>query len=131
MLDPHFAEVYAELSKLSDGVLGTLSSDESERRRVATFIHDRDPAVTWFYDHDTGERRLLFRAYPRLDPADLAPMTAVHFPARDGLPLHAFLTLPVDVEPRDLPMVLLVHGGPWTHDTWGYSPQAQFLANRG
>jgi dipeptidyl aminopeptidase/acylaminoacyl peptidase len=131
VLDPHFAEVYAELSKLSDGVLGTLLSDESERRWVATFIHDRDPAVTWLYDHDTGERRLLFRAYPRLDPADLAPMTAVHFPARDGLPLHAFLTLPVGVEPRGLPMVLLVHGGPWTHDTWGYSPQAQFLANRG
>jgi dipeptidyl aminopeptidase/acylaminoacyl peptidase len=131
VLDPHFAEVYAELSKLSDGVLGTLSSDESERRWVATFIHDRDPAVTWFYDHDTGERRLLFRAYPRLDPADLAPMTAVHFPARDGLPLHAFLTLPVGVEPLDLPLVLLVHGGPWSHDTWGYSPQAQFLANRG
>jgi dipeptidyl aminopeptidase/acylaminoacyl peptidase len=131
VLDPHFAEVYAELEKLSDGVLGTLSSDESEQRWVATFIHDREPAVTWFYDHGTGKSRPLFRPYPHLDPADLAPMTAVGFPARDGLPLHAFLTLPVGNEPRGLPLVLLVHGGPWYHDTWGYSPQAQFLANRG
>jgi dipeptidyl aminopeptidase/acylaminoacyl peptidase len=131
VLDPQFAEVYAELEKLSDGVLGTLSSDESEQRWVATFVHDRDPAVTWFYDHGTGERRLLFRPYPRLEPADLAPMTAVGFPARDGLPLHAFLTLPVGIEPQGLPLVLLVHGGPWAHDTWGYSPEAQFLANRG
>ena len=108
VLDPHFAEVYAELEKLSGGVLGTLSSDESEQRWAATFIHDREPAVTWFYDHGTGESRLLFRPYPRLDPAELAPMTAIHFPARDRLPLHAFLMLPVGIEPRDLRLVLLV-----------------------
>jgi dipeptidyl aminopeptidase/acylaminoacyl peptidase len=131
VLDPHFAEVYAELAKLSEGVLGTLSSDESEQRWIATFIHDRDPAVTWLYDHATKESRLLFRPYPRLDPADLAPMTAVGFPARDGLPLHAFLTLPVGIEPKNLPLVLLVHGGPWMHDSWTYNNTVQFLANRG
>jgi dipeptidyl aminopeptidase/acylaminoacyl peptidase len=131
VLDPHFAEVYAVLSTLSDGVLGTLSSDESEQRWIATFIHDRDPAVAWFYDHTTGESRQLFRPYPHLDPAALAPMTPVGFPARDGLPLHAFLTLPVGGPQEDLPLVLLVHGGPWAYDKWGYNPEAQFLANRG
>ena len=130
-LDPHFAEVYAALSKLSDGELESASSDESEQRWVASFIHDREPGLTYFYDHTTGESRLLFRAYPNLDPADLAPMTAVSFTARDGLPLHAFLTLPVGVEPNGLPMVLRVHGGPWAHDSWGYNREVQFLANRG
>jgi len=129
-IDPHFAEVQAALEELSDGVLGWVSSDLSERRWVATFIHDREPATTWFYDHTTGEARLLFRD-ARLDPAALAPTTAVRFPARDGLPLHGFLTLPVGVEPRNLPLVLLVHGGPWMHDTWGYNAAVQFLANRG
>jgi dipeptidyl aminopeptidase/acylaminoacyl peptidase len=131
VLDPDFADVYAELAKLSDGVLGTLSSDESEQRFVATFVHDRDPAVTWFYDHATGESRMLFRPYPHLDPAALAPMEPVGFPARDRLPLHGFLTLPVGVAPENLPLVLAVHGGPWAHDAWGYSAEAQFLANRG
>lgn len=131
VLDPEFAGVYAELQKLSDGVLGTLSSDEAGRRWIATFIHDREPAVSWLYDHETGEGRELFRPYPHLDPADLAPMRAVHFPARDGLPLHGFLTLPVGRQPEALPLVVLVHGGPWAHDTWGYDAQAQFLANRG
>ncbi|MFD3430244.1 S9 family peptidase [Nocardia fluminea] len=130
VVDPDFAEIYAALAQLSDGVLGTLSSDESEQRWVATFIHDRDPAVAWFYDHTTGESRQLFRAYPGLDPNVLAPMTAIEFPARDELPLHAFLTLPVGIEPRNLPLVLLVHGGPWAHDTWGYDPLVQLLANR-
>jgi dipeptidyl aminopeptidase/acylaminoacyl peptidase len=131
VVDPHFTDIYTQLQKLSDGVLGTLSSDESEQRWIATFVHDRDPAVTWFYDHATGASRMLFRAYPHLDTSVMAPMTTVGFPARDGLPLHAFLTLPVGVVPRGLPLVLAVHGGPWYHDTWGYSPDAQFLANRG
>ncbi|MFE0265787.1 S9 family peptidase [Nocardiopsis alba] len=131
VLDDDFAEVYAKLSTLSDGVLGTLSSDDTGRHWIATFVHDRDPAVAWYYDHETGQSRRLFRPYPHLDPADLAPMEAVEFPARDGLPLHGLLTLPVGVAPEKLPLVLLVHGGPWTHDTWGYNPQAQLLANRG
>ncbi|MFJ6020546.1 alpha/beta fold hydrolase [Nocardiopsis alba] len=131
VLDDDFAEVYAKLSTLSGGVLGTLSSDDTGRHWIATFVHDRDPAVAWYYDHETGQSRRLFRPYPHLDPADLAPMEAVEFPARDGLPLHGLLTLPVGVAPERLPLVLMVHGGPWTHDTWGYNPQAQLLANRG
>ncbi|GAA3231066.1 S9 family peptidase [Pseudonocardia petroleophila] len=131
VVDPAFAEVYAALEKLSDGVLGTLSCDDAEQRWVATFVHDRDPGVTWFYDHSTGEARLLFRRRRSLGPETLAPMTPVRFPARDGLPLHALLTLPVGVAPQGLPLVLLVHGGPWYHDSWGFSPDAQFLANRG
>ncbi|GAA0976577.1 S9 family peptidase [Nocardiopsis tropica] len=131
VLDPHFAEVYAELSKLSDGVLGSVSSDESEQRWVVSFVHDRDPGATWFYDHATRESRLLFRPHPELDPAELSPMTPVRFPARDGLPLHGFLTLPAGTAPENLPLVLLVHGGPWAHDTWSFDKTVQFLANRG
>ena len=130
-IDPHFADVAAALEKLSDGVLGWVSSDLDEQRWIATFVHDREPGVTWFYDHSTGDARLLGRGKPQLDPAALAPMTPVGFPARDGLPLHGFLTLPVGVAPENLPLVLLVHGGPWMHDTWGHNVAVQFLANRG
>ncbi|BBG02671.1 MULTISPECIES: S9 family peptidase [Pseudonocardia] len=131
VLDPDFAPVYAELAALSEGVLGTISSDVSGRRWIVTFTHDREPGVTWFYDHYTGERRRLFQPFPDLDPADLAPMTPVRFPARDGLELPGYLTLPVGVEPRNLPTVLLVHGGPWSQDYWTYNPEVQLLANRG
>ena len=130
-VDPHFAEVFAELSKLSDGVLASATSDEDEQRWVATFLHDTQPGRAFFYDHTTRESRLLFEPFPQLDPAHLAPMKAVHLRARDGLPLHAFLSLPVGVEPKDLPLVLFVHGGPWCNDFWTYNPIAQFFANRG
>jgi dipeptidyl aminopeptidase/acylaminoacyl peptidase len=58
-------------------------------------------------------------------------MQPVRLTARDGLALHGYLTLPVGVESQRLPTVLLVHGGPWARDTWGYRPDVQWLANRG
>jgi dipeptidyl aminopeptidase/acylaminoacyl peptidase len=58
-------------------------------------------------------------------------MRPVTVTSRDGLALHCYLTVPLDAEPAGLPTVLMVHGGPWARDAWGYDPQAQFLANRG
>ncbi|MFG3255076.1 alpha/beta fold hydrolase [Streptomyces sp. NPDC048172] len=130
-LDPHFAEVLERLEQLSDGDLSTLSSDDSGQRWVVSFTHDRDPHATWFYDHATGRARPLFRPYAHLDPETLAPMRPVTVTARDGLRLRSYLTLPVGVEPAGLPMVLLVHGGPWHRDSWGFHPLVQFLANHG
>ncbi|WP_249266378.1 MULTISPECIES: S9 family peptidase [unclassified Pseudonocardia] len=130
-LEPHFAEVLPRLAELSDGDLGHVSCDAGAQRWVVDFTHDRDPGVTWFYDHATGQARRLFRPYPHLDPADLAPVAPVTVTARDGLRLPCHLTLPVGVEPRGLPTVLLVHGGPWYRDSWCYDPEVQLLANRG
>ena len=130
-LDPHFAEVLPRLEALSDGDLARVSCDRTGLRWVVDFTHDRDANVTWFYDHTTGQARLLFRPYPHLDPADLAPVTPVTLTARDGLTLPCHLTLPVGVEHRNLPTVVLVHGGPWYRDSWCYDPEVQLLANRG
>ena len=130
-LDPQFAGVLEKLEKLSDGDIGAIGSDKEGRRWVVSFTHDREPDLTYLYDDATGESRLLFRPYPRLSPETLAPMTPVTIPSRDGLDLHSYLTLPVGIEPTNLPMVLLVHGGPWYRDSWSYQPNVQMLANRG
>ncbi|MFE9577877.1 S9 family peptidase [Nocardia sp. NPDC006044] len=130
-LDPRFAAVLDNLRKLSDGDPAALSADDSGQRWVVTFTHDRDPDVTYFYDHATGQSRQLFRPYPHLDPASMAPMRPVSIRARDGLTLPAYLTVPVGIDPVGLPMVLLVHGGPWHRDSWGFDPAVQLLANRG
>ena len=111
-IDPHFAEVQAALETARPTASWAwVSSDRGEQRWVATFVHDREPAddVVLRPRHRRGPPAVPRRR--RLDPAALAPTTAVGFPARDGLPLHGFLTLPVGVEPRNLPLVLLVHGG--------------------
>lgn len=130
-LDPRFGEVLDALRGLSDGDLGALNSDLDGNRWIASFVHDRVPGATYLYDHRTGESRLLFLPLPHLDPTQLAPMEPVTITARDGRALPSFLTLPQGVAPVDLPLVLLVHGGPWFRDTWGYHGDVQLLANRG
>jgi len=61
----------------------------------------------------------------------MAPMMPITYEARDGLTIQGYLTLPVGVEPVDLPVIVIVHGGPWARDFWGFHPEVQFLANRG
>lgn len=129
-LDARFATVLENLEKLSDGDLARISSDDAGQRWVVSFSHDREPGVTYFYDHSSGESRELFRPFPHLDPDTLATMSPVTIRSRDGLELHSYLTLPVGVTGPS-PLVLLVHGGPWARDTWGYHPDVQLLANRG
>jgi dipeptidyl aminopeptidase/acylaminoacyl peptidase len=58
-------------------------------------------------------------------------MQPVSYEARDGLTIHGYLTTPRGVAPENLPMILVVHGGPWARDSWGYQPEVQMLANRG
>lgn len=129
-LDPHFAEVLEAVAALCDGDIGALTSDADQQRWVVSFVHDRDPQ-TWFYDHRTGRSRLLARSLEHLDVDQLAPVESVEITARDGLPLPAYLTLPVHEEPQDLPLVLMPHGGPWARDWWRFDSIVQLWASRG
>jgi dipeptidyl aminopeptidase/acylaminoacyl peptidase len=121
----------ARIRALHDGTPAVSSMTRDERRWVVSFNSPTDPFATYLYDRTTGRGEFLFRPRPWLDPAELAPMAPVSFPARDSLTIHGYLTTPKGVEPHRLPMVLLVHGGPWARDEWGYQPEVQFLANRG
>jgi dipeptidyl aminopeptidase/acylaminoacyl peptidase len=58
-------------------------------------------------------------------------MEPISYKARDGLTIHGYLTYPPGKEKKNLPLVLNVHGGPWSRDGWGYDGEAQWLANRG
>ena len=119
------------LRRLHDGTPNVSSSTTDETKWMVSFDSATDPGATYLYDRDTGESEFLFRPRPWLKPDQLAEMRPVSFPARDGLEIHGYLTLPEGVEPKGLPMVLLVHGGPWARDDWGYQPEVQMLANRG
>jgi dipeptidyl aminopeptidase/acylaminoacyl peptidase len=129
--DERLERDWQRLRELHPGDPWIMGQDAEERLWTVTFNDDRDPGATYLVDRSTGESRFLFRTRPQLDPATLAPMAPVVIRSRDGLTLRSYLTLPLGVEPRGLPMVLLVHGGPWARDAWGYQPEAQLLANRG
>lgn len=129
--DDEFAARYEVAKALHHGDLQGISRDEAEERWVVTFNDDREPGVTFSFDARTGVGNFLFKPRPKLDPETLAPMQPVVITSRDGLPLHSLLTLPLGEARTNLPMVLLVHGGPWAQDVWGYQAEVQFLANRG
>lgn len=92
---------------------------------------DIDSGPNYLYKRDTGEISLLYRPSPRIPTEHMAEMTAVRYTARDGLEIPAYLTVPKGVEAKNLPTILLPHGGPWARSSWGWAPIAQFLANRG
>jgi dipeptidyl aminopeptidase/acylaminoacyl peptidase len=98
---------------------------------LISYLTDDGPVYYYTYDRASKNSTLLFSNQPELEDLPLASMQPVTYPARDGLTIHGYLTLPVGVEPTNLPTVLFVHGGPWARDTWGYSPTVQWLANRG
>lgn len=102
-----------------------------DRLWIVKAIEDVNEGANYLYDRQTGKVELLYR--PRTDiPAEhMAPMQAVRYTARDGVVIPAYLTLPKGIEPRNLPVVIVPHGGPWARDQWGFNAIAQFLANRG
>ena len=84
----------------------------------------------YVYDRKKQKAQFLFTHRPGLIPYKLASMKTVKIPARDGLKLQGYLTVPRWGD-KNFPMLLLVHGGPWTRDRWRFDPVAQWLANRG
>jgi dipeptidyl aminopeptidase/acylaminoacyl peptidase len=95
------------------------------------YATDDGPVYYYVYNREAKTHSLLFSNQPELETLQLASMQPISYQARDGLTIHGYLTTPVGIEAKNLPTVLLVHGGPWARDTWGYSPTVQWLANRG
>ena len=100
-------------------------------RAVLGTSSDTKPPIYWLYDR--GKRRIdvLSIPYPKLVNAVFAPMQAISFQARDGVPIHGFLTLPVGRPQKQLPVIVLLHGGPRARDVRGWDPEVQLFANRG
>jgi dipeptidyl aminopeptidase/acylaminoacyl peptidase len=113
------------------------SCSTSFQRCVVRFTLPDKPTRYYLYDRAKKNAALLFSTRPPLDKLTLAKTTAAILEARDGLPLVSYLTLPVGTDRGDgkpahpLPMVLLVHGGPWARADWGFGRYSQWLANRG
>jgi dipeptidyl aminopeptidase/acylaminoacyl peptidase len=128
-LDEAWQKDLAFLEKESPANLEIVSTDLKERLAVVRVSTDRTERYE-LVNRDTGERTVLSRHFLSRFYEDLVPVKPVSFKSRDGLTLHGYLTRPPGAAGR-LPMVLLVHGGPWSRDEWTLNPTVQFLANRG
>jgi dipeptidyl aminopeptidase/acylaminoacyl peptidase len=131
VLDPEITDDFAEIRKLHEGDFGIANTDTKDRHWLVAFDSDHGPVSYYAWDRDAKKGTFMFTHQPKLEGLALAKMEPIKLTARDGMTLHGFLTLPVGVEPKNLPMVLYVHGGPWARDGWGYDAAAQWFANRG
>jgi dipeptidyl aminopeptidase/acylaminoacyl peptidase len=131
VVDPAIEPDIAAIRRLNPGDFAIADRTHADDTWVIAFTRDTEAVSYWRYDRAGRRGRLLFTTRPELARFTLAEMCPVALTARDGLALEGYLTLPPGVTPKNLPLVLAVHGGPWFRDEWGYDPEAQWLANRG
>ncbi|MGH7568284.1 MAG: alpha/beta fold hydrolase [Gemmatimonadales bacterium] len=130
--DALFARDVARIrAALPGGDLFFRTPSNDDRIWIVKTVLDTDNGPNYLYDRETGKVEMLYRPYPNIPVAHMAPMRPVRFKARDGLEVPAYLTLPKGAPARNLAAVVVPHGGPWGRNGWGYDPIAQFLANRG
>src|SRR3984885_2694460 len=131
VLDPSVEEDLKAVRALHAGDPSISGRDEADTTWLVAFNVDAGSVTYFTYDRATKTGRLLFSARPGLASYELAPMEPFSFRARDGLLIHGYLTFPPGLGRSGLSAVVDVHGGPQVRDTWGYNPEAQWLANRG
>ena len=132
ILDPAVKPDLDALAKLVDGEVEVIDRSGDDRTWIVAYLVDDGPVQYWLWDRDTQEGRYLFTSRPDLEGLPLVKMTPVEIEARDGLMLPCYYSLPAGWNGEaKLPLVVMVHGGPWARDSWGYNPYHQWLTNRG
>jgi len=131
ILDESIKEDFHAIAELDYGDFLILSRDNSDYTWLVCFVKDNGPVSYYIYDRKLKSGIHLFDHMPSLNKYALTRMEPISLPSRDELTIHGYITYPLAKEKRNLPLVLNVHGGPWARNTWGYDPEAQWLANRG
>jgi dipeptidyl aminopeptidase/acylaminoacyl peptidase len=132
VLDPDYGDDFDYLTRQSRGDLTITSMSQDRQQWIAAYQYDDAPAEWFHYDRAVRQSRRLFSAAPAWEGLPFVAMSPVIIRARDGLELVSYLSRPRNAPSAvPSPMVLLVHGGPWTRDVWGLYADHQWLANRG
>lgn len=131
-LDPEVEKRYSRLkNELGEYEVVITGVNKNEDKFLVRTYSDRSLGSYYFYDLNSDKLSKIAEVSPWINEKELAVMKPISYTSRDGLTINGYLTLPVGVEPKNLPVVMNVHGGPWARDNWGYNPEVQFLANRG
>lgn len=136
ILDDSISHDLAYLRTVADGEVEVVSRTLDDRLWIVAYVVDNGPVRYYQYNREGHTARFLFTNREALEGLPLARMRPVVIESRDGLHLVSYYTLPPESDrdgrpDRPLPMILVIHGGPWARDAWGYNAWHQWLANRG
>ncbi|MGB7373707.1 MAG: S9 family peptidase [Pontixanthobacter sp.] len=137
-IDPDIQSSLEWLGTRLEGEFGVSSRTEDDSKWIVWNDPVTAPSQTFIYDRKAQSLASFYVGRPELEGAPLQPMQTLELTSRDGLTLPSYLTLPAGsdadadgIPEAAVPMVLLVHGGPWARDSYGYNSYHQWLANRG
>jgi dipeptidyl aminopeptidase/acylaminoacyl peptidase len=131
-LDAEIETMMKRLEKdLGEYEIAIGSSTRDETKFIVRTYSDRSMGAYYLYDKNTDKLEKIVDVADWIDENEMATMKPIKYTSRDGLTINGYLTLPVGVEAKNLPVVVNPHGGPWARDRWGFNPEIQFLANRG
>lgn len=131
--DPANKKLQGQLDRAIPGREAWVASRSRDGKRMLILATAPDePGLYYFLDRAAGQMSPIAAMQQALDPERLAVTRAVHYAARDGTDIPAYLTLPKGREAKNLPLIVYPHGGPYgVRDKLEYDPQVQFFANRG
>jgi dipeptidyl aminopeptidase/acylaminoacyl peptidase len=130
-IDPKLKTDFENINREAPGFVDLVSRDNADRVWIVASRRSDAPVTYYKFDRETKKLSQLFTENPGLSKFALALKKPVIIQARDGLEMVSYLTTPPGVDAKKLPLVLLIHGGPWDRDSDNYDSEVQFLANRG
>ncbi|MCZ2355272.1 MAG: S9 family peptidase [Bacteroidia bacterium] len=130
--DKEWGDLQDDLDKKFSGYETIIVSYNNARTKAIVWAgNDRMPGKYYIYDFKTKETVDAANPYPWIYEKQMSHVKPITYKSRDGLTIHGYLTLPLGIEAKNLPVVINPHGGPWYRDSWGFNNEVQFLANRG
>ncbi|MCX8477589.1 MAG: S9 family peptidase [Sphingomonas sp.] len=131
-LDPAMQAIQQRLDKAFPGADTMVIDRTIDGKRLLVWSGSgSDPGTYYLFDVPARRMEPIVKPYEKLLDVRLAPVAPIRYPARDGLSIPGYLTLPPGSSGRALPLVVMPHGGPFVRDSWRYDPYVQFLASRG
>lgn len=131
ILDASLKDDFEQISKTMDGDVSIIGTSSDDNIWLLNYTSDISPNKYFLYDRKTKQSSFLFSERPELDEYKFSTIKPVVIKARDGLDIPCYLTIPAGSTGKKMPMVLLVHGGPWSRNRWKFSEDDQLLCNRG
>jgi len=126
-------KVYAGLTKAFPGkAVRFHRASDNGRYLMMQVYSDVQAPEAYLFDRQTGQAQFLTASMDWIKPEEMSPMKPIVVKARDGLPLHGYITIPKNSNGKNLPLIINPHGGPHgPRDEWGFNPEVQLFANRG
>lgn len=130
-LIPEFKKDFELLSRKHQGVFKIDSRDLEDKLWTVKYLSDSGSGAFYLYDRSKKKLMFLYETEAHLKKFKLSELKPVVIKARDGWDIPSYLMLPVGVPPKNLPLLVMPHGGPWARDEWGFDEISQLFANRG